>query len=386
MERKLVNYKTNFVYTTLKNKETTHIDIEFNVDGESSIITILSKVSLMKEDIKIIINAMQRDISHRMPIDIKKISKIKIYHALETDLFESFSHFIFNEFESEKVFVKEPMKNHTTFKIGGAADVLFLPKNEEDILKALKLCRENKIDYYVIGLGSNLLVSDNGYPGVIIKIGENMAHFFLEDDTVIRSGAGASLKDLTNFALENSLSGLEFAEGIPGNVGGSSVMNAGAYGKEMKDVIKTVKVIDSLGEIKTISNEEMDFGYRTSKAMKEGLIITEVIFDLVKADRAEIKALMDDLSIKRHEKQPLSLPSAGSIFKRPEGYFAGKLIMDSGLAGFSVGGASVSSKHCGFIVNNGNATCKDVLNLIEYIKKTVYDKFGVNMETEVKLL
>jgi len=354
------NYKTNFVYTTQKAKETTHIDVELNVDNKFPILEIFADVHLAKEDIEIILKAMQRDISNRMPVNAK-----------ECVIFVTGGY---------------SLSALTTFKIGGKAKSLCLVSTEDAISEAIEILKKCGTDYYIIGAGSNLLVSDKGFNGTIIYLGEYFSNIRLEGESTIIAQAGATLKDLTDFTLEKSLTGLEFAEGIPGSVGGSCVMNAGAYGGEMKDVIKEVRAMDSLGNIQVISSEEMDFGYRTSKAMKENLIITEVTFILAKGEKDIIKATIDELRQKREEKQPLDLPSAGSVFKRPEGHFAGKLIMDAGLAGYKVGGAMVSEKHCGFIVNHDNATCEDVLNLIEHIQNTVYKKFGVKLEREVRVL
>lgn len=229
------------------------------------------------------------------------------------------------------------------------------------------------------------MVSDKGYRGVVIQLWKNFSDIVTKEDTITVK-AGALLSKVAAEALEEGLTGMEFASGIPGTIGGAVVMNAGAYGGEMKDIIKEVTVLTKEGDILTISKEEMNFGYRTSVVKEKGYVVISVVLQLKKGDRAEIRKVMDDLKERRVTKQPLDMPSAGSTFKRPEGYFAGKLIMDAGLRGFSVGGAQISEKHCGFVVNKGDATAADVLGLIKEVQKRVQEKFGVALEPEVKFL
>jgi len=282
------------------------------------------------------------------------------------------------------VLFDEPMKKHTTFKIGGNADVFLAPENIEEVILSIDLCKKFELPFYIIGNGSNLLVGDGGFSGVIIQIFKNMGNIEVCGN-VIKAEGGALLSSVSKKALTAELFGLEFASGIPGTVGGAVCMNAGAYGGEMKDVISKVTVLKN-GSIFELSNDEAGFQYRNSRILKEGAIVlgTEIILQKGNAD--EIKEKMLEFNRLRSEKQPLEFPSAGSTFKRPEGYFAGKLIMDSGLKGYSVGGAAVSEKHCGFVVNKGNATAKDVLTLIEDVKKIVNDKFGVMLEPEIRLI
>ena len=250
---------------------------------------------------------------------------------------------------SDNVRLHEPMKKHTTFRIGGPADYYLCPHSTEELQKILQICKENKMEFFVLGNGSNLLVSDKGYRGVVIQLWKNFSDIVTKEDTITVK-AGALLSKVAAEALEEGLTGMEFASGIPGTIGGAVVMNAGAYGGEMKDIIKEVTVLTKEGDILTISKEEMNFGYRTSVVKEKGYVVISVVLQLKKGDRAEIRKVMDDLKERRVTKQPLDMPSAGSTFKRPEGYFAGKLIMDAGLRGFSVGGAQISEKHCGFVV------------------------------------
>lgn len=284
-----------------------------------------------------------------------------------------------------KILFDEPMKNHTTFKIGGPADVMIIPSTEEELVKAVRFCRNNNIDFFVMGNGSNLLVRDGGIRGVVIKVYEGVNDIRVNGN-VIYCEAGALLTAVSKVALKHSLKNLEFASGIPGTIGGAITMNAGAYGGEMKDVVKKVRVLDRYNEIKELSNEEMNFRYRNSRVGDEGLIVLSVELELEHGEYSEIEAIIKDLTFKRTSKQPLELPSAGSTFKRPEGFFAGKLIEDAGLRGLRHGGAAVSEKHCGFVVNIDNATCEDVTHLISVIQKVVNDKFGVKLETEIKII
>ena len=274
---------------------------------------------------------------------------------------------------------------HTTFRVGGPADYFVMPESSGEVQQVISLCREEKMPYYVIGNGSNLLVSDEGYRGVILQIYRTMSRIEAEG-TLIRAQAGALLSAIAAKAYENSLTGFEFAAGIPGTIGGASVMNAGAYGGEMKDVIRSVTVLYQDGKIRKIEREDLEMGYRTSIISKEGYITLEAEIELSEGKPEEIKALMDDLRTRRVTKQPLEYPSAGSTFKRPEGYFAGKLIQDTGLAGFQVGGAQVSEKHCGFVINKENATAADIDSLMRQVSEKVKEKFGVTLEPEVKRL
>ena len=280
----------------------------------------------------------------------------------------------------------EPMKLHTSFRIGGEAKVFVFAKTENELQATVTFCYENNIAYYIVGNGSNLLVSDNGIDAVVIKLCGEFEEIRLLDDTTIEAGAGANLSAVCKFALANGLSGLEFAYGIPGSVGGTAYMNAGAYGGEMKDVATTCHHLTRDGKTGELSEQELCFGYRKSAYTTNGCIITRVLFRLTKGNKDEIKEKMDDLLNRRVTKQPLEYPSAGSVFRRPEGYFAGALIEQSGLKGRTVGGAQVSEKHAGFIINIGDATCEDVKKLIGICQQTVKDKFNVQLETEIKTI
>ena len=284
------------------------------------------------------------------------------------------------------ILVNEDMSAHTTFRIGGCADVFVTPQSMKEAADIVRLLLANDEPYTVIGNGSNILVSDKGYRGCIVCMGHGMEHI-KTDGTAITAGAGAILSNVAYAAYENGLGGLEFASGIPGSVGGAIVMNAGAYGGEMKDVTVSVTALDAKsGNIITIPGKDMRFGYRTSVIKEYPYIVLEASFELLQKDREQIKTVMDDLAAKRRSKQPLEYPSAGSTFKRPEGYFAGKLIEDAGLKGFTVGGAMVSEKHSGFVINSGGATAGDVMELIRTVRRTVYDKFEVMLEPEVVML
>lgn len=280
--------------------------------------------------------------------------------------------------------VNELMKYHTSFKVGGPADLMVLPRNFEDVKTTIKMCKDEEIPYYIIGNGSNLLVKDGGIRGVVIKL-TNLNEIKVEDDRIIVD-SGASLSDVSKEALKYSLTGFEFACGIPGSVGGALAMNAGAYNGEISNVAESALVIDEKGEIKELVGDELELGYRMSAVLKYGYTVLRVTFKLVKGDYEKIDTRINDLTRRRTEKQPLEFPSAGSTFKRPEGYFAAKLIEDSGLKGTSIGGAQVSPKHSGFIINSGNAAAKDILELIEYVKKVVKEKFGVELNTEVRII
>lgn len=289
------------------------------------------------------------------------------------------------ELGTEQVLFDEPMKKHTTFRIGGPADVFVMPRTIEEVSKALEICRQEQLPYFILGNGSNLLVSDQGYRGVIIQLDRNMEEITV-DGTEIRAAAGALLSSIAVVARRASLAGFEFAGGIPGTLGGAIVMNAGAYGGEMKDVLKEVTVMTGNGEIRVIPASELEMGYRTSIIKKAGYLVLGATISLKEGNLEEIKALTRELSEKRTSKQPLEFPSAGSTFKRPEGYFAGKLIMDSGLRGYQIGGARVSDKHCGFVINAGDATAQDVVALMDHVIEVVREKYGVTLEPEVKFL
>ena len=285
----------------------------------------------------------------------------------------------------ENVFEKEPMKKHTTFKIGGVADWFLTPQNKTQLKELVLALKEQNIPFFVLGNGSNLLVGDKGIRGVVICLGKQMDNIQISGSEC-RVESGALLSKVANAVQRAGLSGFEFASGIPGSIGGAVFMNAGAYEHEMKEIIKTVEYMDQNGEIFSISNEECDFGYRTSIFSKNDYIVLSAVFSLQEDSLEEIKNRMDDYTSRRTSKQPLEKPSAGSVFKRPVGHFAGALIEQSGLKGYQIGGAQVSEKHAGFIINTGNATAKDVLDLIEYIKKVVFENFGVMLETEVKMI
>ena len=285
----------------------------------------------------------------------------------------------------EQVLFEEPMKSHTTFRIGGPADVFIMPKSVKQVQMAVKICQEEQIPYFILGNGSNLLVSDRGYRGVIIQMDRNMGEIQVEG-TEIQAAAGALLSSIAVAARRESLTGFEFAGGIPGTLGGAVVMNAGAYGGEIKDVLKEVTVMDGDGKIFTLPASELEMGYRTSIIKTAGYLVLSARITLSRGKEEDIKARTRELSEMRTQKQPLDYPSAGSTFKRPEGYFAGKLIMDSGLRGYSVGGAMVSEKHCGFVINKGNATAEDVVSLMKHVTEVVQEKYGVTLEPEVKFL
>lgn len=280
----------------------------------------------------------------------------------------------------------EPMSKHTSFKIGGNADAYIKVNNLSKLSTILKECQDSNVDYMILGNGSNLLVSDEGIKGVVIRLDGDFRKITLVDDTTIFCGAGATLAYLCKFALNCGLSGLEFAWGIPGTVGGAVFMNAGAYDGEMKDVVHSVSHISPCGEIGRIEKDDLKFGYRTSVYRNNNMIITGVTLKLKKGNPDEIRAKMDDYMSRRSTKQPLEYPSAGSVFKRPEGNFAGALIEQCGLKGKLCGGAQVSEKHAGFIINKSNATAKDVRDLISQIQKTVSDKTGYNLECELIIL
>ena len=286
--------------------------------------------------------------------------------------------------ESRQIFENEPMSRHTTFRVGGPADVMFLPESEEQVVQALSLAREAKIPVIIIGNGSNLVVRDGGIRGLVIALGEGMAAIARVEHTV-SALAGASLARVSAYAQASGLSGLEFASGIPGTLGGGCAMNAGAYGGQLSDVLIDARVLLN-GELRTLTAEAMQMGYRTSLPLREGGVVLSARFALTPDDPEAIAARMRDLNARRRDKQPLDRPSAGSTFKRPEGYFAGALIEQAGLKGRRVGGAQVSEKHAGFIVNVGDATAGDILTLIGVVQDEVAARFGVRLETEVRIL
>ena len=282
------------------------------------------------------------------------------------------------------IFMQEPMKKHTTFRVGGPADVLVQP-DETALAAILALCRQYHVSYSFIGNGSNLLVGDKGIRGVVIEMTDPMGNIEV-DGTKITAQAGAMLSKIANTAASNGLGGMEFAAGIPGSVGGAVVMNAGAYGGEMKDIIEKVYVLDENGAQLELDRDALDLGYRHSCIPEKKYIVTHDVLELVPRNEAEIRSEMKELNEKRAEKQPLQYPSAGSTFKRPEGYFAGKLIMDAGLRGYQVGGAQVSEKHCGFVINKGDATAADICQLMRDVSDKVQAQFGVVLEPEVKMI
>ena len=283
------------------------------------------------------------------------------------------------------VLKNELMSNHTSFKIGGPVDILVEPGTIEEIKYAVDYCRKEGIEFYIFGNGSNILIKDSGIRGVVIKLSDNFNKVTI-DENKVNAESGILLSRLSKIIMKEELEGFEFASGIPGTLGGAITMNAGAYGGEIKHCVTGAKVLNRKGEIVYLNNEQLDFGYRKSTVQKEGYIVLEVDMEFKRGSYEKIKMITDDLTKKRTSKQPLHLPSAGSTFKRPPGYYAGKLIDDAGLRGVRVGDAMVSDKHCGFIVNVGNATSEDVLNLIKLVQKVVKDKFDVDLETEVKII
>ena len=283
-------------------------------------------------------------------------------------------------------FYDEPMKNHTSFCVGGPAKLLIKPKDEESLIEILKEIKKNNYNFYILGNCTNIIVRDKGFDGIIIKLKNKLNEVKNVSDTEIYAGAGASLKKVSEFAMENSLTGLEFAHGIPGSLGGGVVMNAGAYDGEMKNVIKSVRLLDENYEVIEVPCQDMNFSYRHSLVQERDLIVLGATFSLSPGNKDEIREKYEEFDRRRAEKQPLDMPSAGSTFKRPTGYFAGKLIDDSGLRGFTHKGAGISEKHCGFVVNKNKATASDVLETIEIVQKVVHDKFGVNLEREVKII
>ena len=289
--------------------------------------------------------------------------------------------------EPEDLLFDEPMKDYTTFRVGGPAKWMAAPQDEQQLRVILKICRELQIPCFILGRGSNLLVSDKGFDGVIVNLRKHFNKIEVDrENKTITAEAGASLPAVSQAALSAGLTGLEFAAGIPGTMGGGLFMNAGAYGGEMKDVLASVDVLTQDLEIKTIPAAELNLGYRCSSIPEKGYIVLGATLQLKKGNAAEIRGRMAELAEQRRAKQPLQYPSAGSTFKRPEGYFAGKLVQDAGLKGKTIGGAQVSEKHSGFLINIGGATAQDILDLIAFCQKEVKDKFGVTLETEVKIV
>lgn len=286
--------------------------------------------------------------------------------------------------DKNRIRTDEPMKEHTTFKIGGNAEVMVFPESIVEIQNIINAAKDFKVKVFALGNGSNLLVSDKGIEGIVICLDSNFSSIRVEGENIY-AFSGAHLSKIANVCLENSLSGFEFASGIPGTLGGAVKMNAGAYGGEMKDVVEYADCIDIHGNLFRLTKEELDFSYRHS-AITDDIIVLGAMMKFHQGEKSRIKETMRDLNMRRKEKQPLEYPSAGSTFKRPEGYFAGKLIEDSGLRGYSVGGAQVSEKHCGFVINKDNASFDDVTKLINDVKKTVFEKFGVVLYEEVKII
>ena len=285
-----------------------------------------------------------------------------------------------------QVKLKESMDKHTTLHIGGSADYFVTPAGTEEIIEVIRLCNKEGMPFYVMGNGSNLLVSDDGYRGLIMKIAEDYSQEWIKEDGTVIAQAGILLSKLANRIAKHSLTGFEFASGIPGTLGGAVTMNAGAYGGEIKQNLISVKVVDTDGNVLTLRKDELELGYRTSILQKKGYILLEATMKFEHGNQEEIFARMQDLNRQRREKQPLEQFSAGSTFKRPEGYFAGKLISDAGLKGYQIGGAAVSDKHCGFLINKENATAKDFVTLIQEVIRIVHEKYGVTLEPEVRFL
>ena len=287
--------------------------------------------------------------------------------------------------DSEDIIIGEQMNAHTTFRVGGPAHFFVTPKSEAELKAVLRLCKETNTAWFVLGRGSNLLVSDEGFDGVVISMQKHWNQYHTERNR-ITAQAGVMLAAIAQEALRNRLTGLEFASGIPGTVGGALRMNAGAYGGEMKQVVVSATVLDTNGTIYEVSNEELELGYRTSSIEKNGYIVLSCVMELQDGDPDTIRSTMNEMNAKRREKQPLEYGSAGSTFKRPEGYFAGKLIQDAGLKGFRIGDAQVSEKHAGFVINRGNATASDIMKLCTEVSKRVKQQFGVDLEMEVRRL
>ncbi len=298
-----------------------------------------------------------------------------------TDFLEHLTSFM----EKEDIKINEPMSKHTSFRVGGPAKVFLAVRSEEILSKVLQALSDRKLPYFVLGNGSNLLVSDSGYDGVMVYLAEEFAGIEIQGNE-IKAGAAAFLGKIARRALEEELTGLEFAAGIPGSLGGGIVMNAGAYGGELSQVVTKVRAMNAVGNVILLEKNELLLGYRTSIFKMQPFVVLEVTMELQKGDKINISAKMNEYTKARVEKQPLEYPSSGSTFIRPEGYFAGKLIMDAGLRGFSVGDAQVSEKHCGFVINKGNATATEIHTLMDVVTQKVKEQFGVELEPEVILL
>ena len=293
--------------------------------------------------------------------------------------------FIKSVISQDRILFQEPMSRHTTFRVGGEAACMLLIRSEEELCKLIPYFKLIGQEYFILGNGSNLLVGDKGYQGIVLKLDKGMQEIQVED-TRIRVKAGALLSQTANLARDHGLTGMEFAAGIPGSIGGAVVMNAGAYEGEMKQIVESVRAMNTDGEILTLDNDTMEFGYRTSVIRNRPFVVLEAVLTLQKGDVQAITARMEELAQLRRSKQPLEYASAGSTFKRPEGYFAGKLIMDAGMRGYRIGGAQVADKHCGFIVNTGKATAADIKEVIEEVQVRVKQRFHVDLEPEVVFL
>ena len=298
--------------------------------------------------------------------------------------YSEFSKLLRDIYDEKDIELNVPMSEYIYFKVGGPADILVKPKNVNQVKETITLCKSLNMPYLIIGNGSNLLVKDGGIRGLVIKLSD-LDNIIVEGNT-IKADCGALLSDVSKAALENSLKGFEFACGIPGSIGGAVFMNAGAYDGEVSYTIEKAEVIDENQNVKKLSKDELKLGYRTSAIMDKGYIVLSATFNLINGNYEEIKARIDELTNRRKEKQPLEYPSAGSTFKRPPGHFAGKLIQDAGLKGFKLGGAAVSEKHSGFVINRGTATAQDILNLIKHVQVTVKEKFDVDLYPEVRIL
>jgi len=308
----------------------------------------------------------------------------------EVNLKEDFYQKLKGILPENQILIEEPLAKHTTFQIGGPAQFIVLPETVTQVATTVKLCQLENMPFYVLGNGSNLLVSDKGYNGTVVKLGKTFSEVTIkkieENEYTVQAQAGVLLSKLANIITEYGLKGFEFAAGIPGTLGGAVTMNAGAYGGEMKHSIASATVLDQLGNAFKLNKEELKLGYRKSIIQDNNYIVLDATFIFACGNKEEIQDKINELNARRREKQPLEYPSAGSTFKRPEGHFAGKLIMDSGLRGYQVGNAQISEKHCGFVINKGGATAIEVRTLIADVIQIVYDKYGVRLEPEVKLL
>lgn len=300
------------------------------------------------------------------------------------NLYREFGRKLISVFDTETIKIDEPMKAHTSFKVGGPADILAIPNSVQEVIELIKICGKEQVPYFIIGNGSNLLVKDGGIRGVVIKFSK--LNKLTVDGDIITAESGATMPSISNATLKEDLTGFEFACGIPGSIGGAVAMNAGAYNGEISNVIYSATILDNKSEIKTLNKDELELGYRTSSILKYGYTVLEVTLKFQKGEHEKISGRIKDLNRRRSEGQPLEFPSAGSTFKRPEGYYAAKLIEDTGLKGLSVGGAEVSKKHSGFIINKGDATASDILNLIKMVQDKVKEKYGVDLFTEVRII